>query len=108
MARHAFALVVSLFLVPPVTRAGPEPAPLVRIDSGRIAGTRFGPTASEVMFLGIPYALPPTGDRRWKPPEPVRGWNDIRAAHSFAPACPQPPESVRVASREVQEYGETL
>jgi carboxylesterase type B len=60
------------------------------------------------MFLGVPYALSPTGDKRWKPPYPEPGWKGVRVADSFAPACPQPPESVRVASVEVKEFGESL
>jgi para-nitrobenzyl esterase len=45
------------------------------------------------MFLGIPYAAPPTGARRWKPPEPAPKWAGVRKADTFAPACPQPADS---------------
>lgn len=40
-------------------------------------------------FLGIPYALPPTFEGRFKPPRPHRGWQLLQAV-DFGPACPQP------------------
>lgn len=41
------------------------------------------------VFLGIPYALPPTFEGRFKPPRPHRGWQLMQAV-DFGPACPQP------------------
>ncbi|KAH8325093.1 hypothetical protein KR074_010616 [Drosophila pseudoananassae] len=40
-------------------------------------------------FLGIPYALPPTFEGRFKPPRIHRGWQLLQAV-DFGPACPQP------------------
>ena len=60
-----------------------DSAPVATIDSGRLVGTRFGPTHNEVMFLGIPYTAPPTGDRRWKAPQPVEKWPGVRKATSY-------------------------
>ena len=40
-------------------------------------------------FLGIPYAEPPIGERRWRPPAPSPRWSGVRAAAQFAPACVQ-------------------
>jgi para-nitrobenzyl esterase len=40
-------------------------------------------------FLGIPYAAPPVGDLRWRPPQPAARWHGVRAATKFAPHCPQ-------------------
>ncbi|MEE4360730.1 MAG: carboxylesterase family protein [Pseudomonadales bacterium] len=48
-------------------------------------------------FRAIPYALPPTGVRRWRPPEPAPAWTAVRDARAFAPQCvqqPYPPTSV--------------
>ena len=42
------------------------------------------------VFLGIPFAAPPTGDLRWRPPAPVQPWTSVRQATAFAPAPPQP------------------
>ena len=48
-------------------------------------------------YLGLPFAAPPLGDLRWKPPQPVTPWQGVRAATSFGPQCLQPggsPKSV--------------
>jgi para-nitrobenzyl esterase len=68
--------------------------PLVTIDSGTLEGAHFGPAADEVMFLGIPFAAPPTGALRWKAPQPVEKWQGARKATSFGPACPQKDDPV--------------
>jgi para-nitrobenzyl esterase len=40
-------------------------------------------------FLGIPFAAPPVGPLRWKPPQPVKPWTAIRSAKAFGPTCAQ-------------------
>lgn len=40
-------------------------------------------------FLGVPYAEPPVGERRWQPPAPPVGWTGVRKAQEFGPICPQ-------------------
>src|SRR5581483_7043281 len=62
------------------------------IDSGTLQGAYFGPAPNEVMFLGIPYALPPIGQRRWKPPQSVEKWDGVRKADAYGSACPQAKE----------------
>ena len=42
------------------------------------------------IFRGLPYALPPTGQRRWCPPVPVPDRGTLRDATRFGAACPQP------------------
>ena len=61
--------------------------PVVRTAKGLIRGQRVGDAH---VFRGIPYALPPVGERRWQPPHPVESWSNVRSAESFGPACPQP------------------
>jgi para-nitrobenzyl esterase len=83
-------------------------APLVAIDSGRISGSHFGSLAKQVMFLGIPYAAPPIHEKRWRPPVPVEPWKGVRKADAFAPACPQPENSVRAQVAEAKEILQKL
>lgn len=48
-------------------------------------------TGTCIAFRGIPYAAPPVGDLRWRPPQPVVPWKDVRSANTFSPMCAQPP-----------------
>jgi para-nitrobenzyl esterase len=41
-------------------------------------------------FRNIPFAAPPLGDLRWRPPQPPAHWSGVRDATQFGPACPQP------------------
>jgi len=40
-------------------------------------------------FLGVPYAKPPVGERRWRPPVPAAEWVGVRKTRDFGPICPQ-------------------
>jgi para-nitrobenzyl esterase len=62
----------------------------IRIDSGRISGAPAGTDGAVRVYKGIPFAAPPVGDLRWKPPQPVKAWEDVRACTEFGPWCPQP------------------
>ncbi|GAA4601869.1 carboxylesterase family protein [Actinoallomurus liliacearum] len=62
----------------------------VATDSGLVAGIQ-GRDRSVTVFRGIPYAAPPVGDLRWRPPRPAEPWEGVREAHAFGPVCPQPP-----------------
>lgn len=57
-----------------------------RVDGGTIAGTT-GRDPQILVFRGIPYAAPPVGHLRWRPPSPVEAWRGVRTARDFAPSC---------------------
>jgi para-nitrobenzyl esterase len=59
---------------------------VVALDSGLVKGTK---ESSSWVFRGIPYATPPTGDKRWKPPELAACWENVRDANTFGAVCPQ-------------------
>ena len=65
-------------------------APPVRIDSGRLSGIHDASIGLDE-FRGIPFAAPPVGALRWKPPQSVAPWTGVRRADHFAPRCMQRP-----------------
>jgi para-nitrobenzyl esterase len=60
----------------------------VTIDSGTIAGTT-GASPDIRVFKGIPFAAPPVGANRWRAPQPVAKWSQVRSATEYAPRCTQ-------------------
>src|SRR6202042_2009546 len=85
------ALVAAAPAVSAGTRGEQGPAspsgPVVGTANGAVRGVASG-TVDE--FLGIPYAAPPVGALRWRPPQPAASWAGVRDATKFAPHCPQP------------------
>jgi para-nitrobenzyl esterase len=68
---------------------------VVATADGAVRGAAAGNTDQ---FLGIPYAAPPVGPLRWRPPQPPAPWHGIREATAYAPHCPQPASFFGVAS----------
>ena len=60
---------------------------IVKTDSGSLEGTTM-PSGIRV-FKGIPYAAPPIGDLRWRPPQPPAKWDSMRKADKFSDSCMQ-------------------
>jgi para-nitrobenzyl esterase len=94
MIRIALAAGVALGLM----SAAPASAALngpVRIDSGLLSGA-VSSDGAVTAFKGVPYAAPPVGDLRWRPPQPAAPWQGVRAADQYGPICPQaPPQGLR-------------
>ncbi len=61
-------------------------APRVHLAQGDLAGATTDGVDS---FKGIPFAAPPVGDLRWRPPAPAKRWAGVRDASAFGPACTQ-------------------
>jgi para-nitrobenzyl esterase len=64
-----------------------QPGPSVTpTESGAISGVS---ESGLNVYKGVPFAAPPIGDLRWRPPAAVTPWTGIRKADAFAPACMQ-------------------
>lgn len=80
-------LVLGIVLGMPAAMAD-TPAPTVQVDAGELAGTYDAATGLDE-FKGIPYAAPPVGKLRWRPPQPVAAWTGVRRATGFGARCMQ-------------------
>ena len=63
-----------------------KPLPPVDTTGGRVAGLVL-PSGVKA-WLGVPYATPPTGSLRWRPPEPFQ-WRGTWNADRMMPECVQ-------------------
>lgn len=81
---QAIAAALALCLATP---APAQDASRVAAPAGEVRGA-----ASEGIhvFRGIPYARPPVGDLRWRPPVSLPRWSGVREATAYGAACPQP------------------
>ena len=77
--------------------AGASPFPEAILDSGPVRGRL---EEGLEVFRGIPYAAPPVGPLRWRPPLPVAPWTEPRDCGAFGPSCPQP------GQKETERYDE--
>ncbi|NAZ37954.1 carboxylesterase/lipase family protein [Rubellimicrobium sp. CFH 75288] len=89
MIRSALLLLLAL-AVP----AGAAAGPIVQTVDGLVEGVAAGGVES---FLGLPYAAPPVGERRWRGPQPPEPWDDVRPAAAYGPDCMQQPDPSDVA-----------
>jgi para-nitrobenzyl esterase len=77
-----------------------QSGPIVDAPAGMIEGRTEGALH---VFKGIPYASPPVGPARWRPPSALPRWQGVRNAAQFGPACPQ--QASRIASIYAEELG---
>ncbi len=72
-----------------------SPASAARDDHALVVSTDRGPLAGKDLdggvraFLGVPFAAPPVGALRWRPPAEAPSWTAPRDATAVGPACPQ-------------------
>jgi para-nitrobenzyl esterase len=91
MKRTFRQMAVMIALVPALVSAAGDPPPnCVRTENGMVQGVTDPATGINI-FKGIPFAAPPIGDLRWRPPQPAKNWDGILRADSFGPRAMQRP-----------------
>lgn len=86
------SLVLMALVVGACSRGGRE---TVAVDPSSARTLPAGPVvgaagqSGEQMWRGIPYAQPPTGERRWRAPQPLPPWQETRQALAPGSPCPQ-------------------
>jgi para-nitrobenzyl esterase len=92
MRRRISVALMGLLLVSLAGAHGETAGTAVRIDTGEVVG-KFQLNTAVRAFLGVPFAAPPVGALRWKPPQPAAPWPTARAATSTGAQCMQPTRS---------------
>jgi para-nitrobenzyl esterase len=97
------AVGIAAFALP--ARAG---NPLViKTDRGKVQG-KMSADGQARDFLGIPFAAPPVGPLRWKPPQPAAKWQGVRQAASFGSRCMQQDYNADMIFRDPGESEDCL
>src|SRR5262245_37175945 len=79
--------------------------PIWPTKAGAVRGTW---NEGAAVFLGIPFAAPPFGDRRFLAPEPPAPWNDVRDARSYRATAPQPHRQFTLVPEPVSDGDDCL
>ncbi len=66
----------------------PTSTNVIETNNGKIEGL-YNEDKSVMMFGGIPYAKAPVGELRWKEPQDVENWTDVKKCYNFAPRAMQ-------------------
>ena len=77
---------------PAVDHKDPQYTETVHVHDGDLQGVYTEDGKVEI-FTGIPYAMPPTGDLRWKEPQDPEPWQGVKICDTYAPMSMQPQNS---------------
>ncbi|XP_078692896.1 uncharacterized protein LOC144922739 [Branchiostoma floridae x Branchiostoma belcheri] len=113
MAARVLATVVPLLFCCLGATAGQDDGPVVTTVTGQVRGTTTHstdlPDKPIYTFLGIPYAAPPVGDLRYRPPQPAVPWEGVRDAVEYGSYCPQNLTSFNAMDHDFpEEFGENM
>lgn len=95
------ACLLGLSVAVPLLPCSAQPEPCAATTaSGPVTGLVEGAVS---VYRGIPYAAPPVGDLRWRPPQSVQPWTTPRACTAFGPSCPQKEDKLLVTPAPFSE-----
>jgi para-nitrobenzyl esterase len=80
---------------------------IIKTDRGKVQG-KMSADGQARDFLGIPFAAPPIGPLRWKPPQPAAEWHGVRQATSFGSRCMQQTHYADMVFRDPGENEDCL
>ena len=86
MIRNKLLVLLSVAVLFATAQSAQSQVTKATVTGGEVQGVVNGNVAS---FKGVPFAAPPTGELRWKAPQPVNPWNGVKKADTFAPGCIQ-------------------
>jgi para-nitrobenzyl esterase len=90
--KHSSCCIALLVLILSAGACGSPPlTTTVEVTGGTIEGVE---QEGIFTYKGIPFAAPPVGELRWKAPEPVQAWPDVKKVGAFGPACMQAANSM--------------
>jgi para-nitrobenzyl esterase len=96
------AIIAVLLVCAAAVASRAQTDPIVNVTGGPIRGSA---RAGGAVFKGIPFAAPPTGERRWREPMAVQPWSGVRDATTFGAICLQAPtpivgDAIKTASED--------
>ena len=100
IARYVALALVAAALALQAPRAPAEDA-VARTRSGLVSGTPV--PDGIVAFKGIPYAAPPVGALRWRPPSPAPSWSGVRVSGHFGDDCMQTPYVISTGQKASED-----
>ena len=87
-SRGMLAAIITCVMAHVCIMLAAPPPPTVKTSLGDANG-KWIMNGTQQSFLGLPYAAPPTGELRWKAPQPPSAWKGTRDATKFAARCEQ-------------------
>jgi para-nitrobenzyl esterase len=82
--------------------------PIASTIAGKICGRRVDNGSEVLEFRGIPYAAPPLGAHRFRPPVPPDPWDGVRDALAFGPTAPQKDPAFTIIPEPVERGDDFL